>query len=193
MLAEIRRCNMLAQLARNWWILVLRGVAAVIFGCLAFVWPSITLAVLVLFFGAYALVDGIFAIVAALSGRGGHERWWVLLLEGLAGIAAGIMTFFWPAITEVVLLFLIAVWAIATGLVEIIAAVSLRKEMKGEWLLFLSGVASVVFGVLLFARPGAGALAVVWLIGAYALLFGVLMIGFGFRLRTWRQKGETGI
>jgi uncharacterized membrane protein HdeD (DUF308 family) len=184
---------MLAQLARNWWILVLRGITAVIFGCLAFVWPSITLTVLVLFFGAYALVDGVFAIAAALSGRGGHERWWMLLLEGITGVAVGILTFLWPAITEVVLLFLIAAWALVTGFIEIIAAIRLRKEMTGEWLLFLSGVASVIFGVLLFASPGTGALAVVWVIGVYALLFGVLLIGLGFRLRAWQQKGETGI
>jgi uncharacterized membrane protein HdeD (DUF308 family) len=182
----------LAQLARNWWVLALRGLFAVIFGCLAFVWPSITLTVLVLFFGAYALVDGAFAIVAALSGRGEHERWWVLLLEGLAGIAAGIMTFFWPAITEVVLLLLIAAWAIATGLVEIIAAIRLRKELEGEWLLIVSGVVSLVFGVFLFARPGPGALAVVWVIGAYAGIFGVLLIGLAFRLRSWGETGSAG-
>jgi uncharacterized membrane protein HdeD (DUF308 family) len=182
---------MLAQLARNWWILALRGLSAVIFGCLAFLWPSITLAVLVIFFGAYVLVDGVFAIAAALSGRAGHERWWVLMLEGLAGVAAGILTFLWPAISEVVLLLLIAAWAIATGLVEIIAAVRLRRELSGEWFLIIGGVASVVLGVLLFARPEVGALAVVWVIGTYALVFGALLIGLAFRLRSWRADGTS--
>jgi uncharacterized membrane protein HdeD (DUF308 family) len=111
----------------------------------------------------------------------------------MAGIAVGVLTFLWPAITEVVLLLLIAAWAIATGLVEIIAAIRLRKELEGEWLLILSGIASVVFGVFLFARPGIGALAVIWVIGAYAVVFGVLLIGLAFRLRAWGQTDQQGI
>jgi uncharacterized membrane protein HdeD (DUF308 family) len=178
---------MLTQLARNWWVLALRGAIAVLFGLAAFVWPGITLAALVLLFGAYTLVDGVFAVIAALTGRSGHERWWVLLLEGLVGIAVGVLTFIWPAITEFALLYLIAAWAVVTGVIEIIAAIRLREELEGEWLLILGGIASVLLGLILLARPGAGALAVIWMIGAYAIVFGVLLVILAFRLRGWSQ------
>ncbi len=178
-------------LARNWWTLALRGLLAILFGLAAFAWPGITLAVLVLLFGAYALVDGVFAIVAAVRTAERRGHWWVLLLEGLAGITAGILTFLWPGITAFVLLYLIAAWAIVTGVLEIIAAVRLRREIEGEWLLALSGVASVVFGLLLAVFPGAGALAVVWIIGAYALVFGLLLVALGFRLRGRLRSGAA--
>ncbi len=176
---------MVTQLARNWWVLALRGLAAVIFGILAILWPSITITVLVLFFGAYALVDGIFAVFAAITHREGHDRWWVLLLEGLVGIAAGILTFFYPAVTALVLLYFIAAWAILTGILEIMAALRLRREIEGEWLLVVSGILSVLFGVVAVIFPGAGALAVIWLIGAYAIVFGLLLITLGLRVRGW--------
>lgn len=181
---------MINAFARNWWVLALRGLLAVLFGLATFVWPGITLFVLVLLFGAYAFVDGIFALVAAFSDRVGKQRWWVLLLEGLAGIAAGILTFIWPGMTAFVLLYLIAAWAIVTGVLEVMAAIRLRREIEGEWLLALGGIASIVFGVLMAIWPGAGALAVVWLIGSYALVFGLLLIFLAFRLRSWSKGRE---
>ncbi|MCL4301565.1 MAG: HdeD family acid-resistance protein [Anaerolineae bacterium] len=181
---------MIQAVARNWWTLALRGLAAVLFGLATFVWPDITLFVLVLMFGAYAFVDGIFALVAAFSDRAGKQRWWVLLLEGLAGIAAGILTFIWPGMTAFVLLYLIAAWAIVTGVFEVMAAIRLRREIEGEWLLALGGIASIIFGILMVIWPGAGALAVVWLIGSYAFVFGLLMIFLAFRLRSWSKHRE---
>ena len=172
-------------LARNWWALVLRGVAGVIFGVLTFLFPAVTLGGLILLFGAYAIVDGIFNIVAAFSGRTG-QRWWQLGLEGIVSIAAGVVTFAMPGLTALVLLWVIAGWAIVTGVLEIVAAIRLRKHIDNEWWLALSGVASVIFGALLFAMPVAGALAVTLWIGAYAIVFGALLIGLGLRLRRHR-------
>ncbi len=186
---------MTTTLARNWWAIALRGVLAILFGVAAFVWPGITLSVLVLLFGAYAFVDGLFALLAALRQHGdmGSERWWMLLLEGLAGIAAGVLTFIWPGITAVVLLYLIAAWAVITGVLEIIAAIRLRREINNEWLMALAGIASVIFGVLLFLQPGAGALAIVWLIGAYAIVFGILLLFLAFRLRSHGRITSTNV
>jgi uncharacterized membrane protein HdeD (DUF308 family) len=160
----------------------------VLFGIAAFVWPGITLAVLVLLYGAFALVDGSFAIAAVLVGRTRGMPSWALLVEGLAGIAVGAITFFWPGITQLALLFLIAAWAVVTGVFEIVAAVRLRKEIRGEWLLALSGVLSVAVGVALVVNPGAGLLAISWMIGTYAIIFGVLFIVLGFRLRSWLRR-----
>ena len=179
---------MVMVLARNWWALVSRGFFDVLFGITAFVWPGITLAVLVLLYGAFALVDGSFAIAAVLVGRTRGMPSWALLVEGLAGIAVGAITFFWPGITQLALLFLIAAWAVVTGVFEIVAAVRLRKEIRGEWLLALSGVLSVAVGVALVVNPGAGLLAISWMIGTYAIIFGVLFIVLGFRLRSWLRR-----
>jgi uncharacterized membrane protein HdeD (DUF308 family) len=176
------------SLSRNWWALIVRGVAAIAFGVLAMVWPAMTLEILVLLFGAYALVDGILAIVAAIAGHGQPQRWWGLFLEGIAGIAAGVITFVWPGITALVLLFLIAFWAIATGILEFITAIHLHRAAPGEWALALGGILSVLFGVILIAAPGAGALAVVWLIGAYAIAFGLILLTLGFQLRSWTRR-----
>ncbi len=184
---------MVTQLGHNWWALVIRGIAAVIFGVLALVWPGITLGVLVLFFGAYVLVDGIFAVIGALMRRAGHDRWWLMFVEGIVGIIAGILTFLWPGITAFVLLFFIAAWAILTGILEIAAAVRLRREVADDWLLALAGIVSIVFGILMAVFPGAGALAVVWLIGLYAIVFGVLYISLAFRLRGLASVGEQHI
>src|SRR5215510_16341934 len=156
--------TMLVVFKNSWWALVLRGIAAIAFGILAFVWPHITLAALVFLWGAYALVDGVVAIIGGIKSHTENRRWWVLLIEGILSFAAGVFAFFAPGLTALALLFLIAAWAIVTGGFEIGAAIQLRKYIKGEWLLALAGVASVVFGVLLFLNPGAGALAVVWLI-----------------------------
>jgi uncharacterized membrane protein HdeD (DUF308 family) len=174
---------MIGVLARNWWALALRGLLAVLFGLLAFALPGLTLTALVILFGAYALVDGIFALITAVRAAEAHERWWLLVLEGLAGVAAGLITFMWPGITAFVLLVLIGWWAIITGIFEIAAAVRLRKEIRGEWALALGGVASVIFGLVLLFRPGVGALAVIWLIGTYAVVFGLLLLLLAFRLR----------
>jgi uncharacterized membrane protein HdeD (DUF308 family) len=174
---------MVQTLARNWWAVVLRGVAGVLFGLAAFFWPGVTLLVLVALFGAYALVDGIFNVVAAIRGAD-TDRWWLLLISGLLGILVGVWTFFWPDVTALALLYLVAAWAVVTGVLEIVAAVRLRKEIEGEWMLVLSGLLSVLFGVYVAFFPGAGALAIVWIIGAYALVSGVLLIALGFRLRS---------
>jgi uncharacterized membrane protein HdeD (DUF308 family) len=179
---------MVIVLARNWWALVLRGLFAVLFGIMALAWPGITLGALVLLYGAYALADGVFAIAAVMAGRTGGRPWWSLLVEGLVGIAVGIMTFAWPGITALVLLYLIAAWAFVTGIFEIVAAIRLREEIRGEWLLALSGILSILFGLALVVYPGAGALAVVWLIGAYAIAFGALLIALGFRLWSWSRR-----
>ncbi|HTO54732.1 MAG TPA: HdeD family acid-resistance protein [Myxococcota bacterium] len=170
-------------LARGWWLLLLRGLAAVAFGVFALAEPGASLAVLVLLFGSYALVDGVLCTWTAVSGRAHHESWWVLLIEGLLGIGVGVLTFVEPGITALVILFYIAVWAIATGVLEIVAAVRLRKEIQGEWLLALAGVVSISFGVMLMARPGAGALALLWLIASYAIFFGTVLVVLAFRAR----------
>jgi uncharacterized membrane protein HdeD (DUF308 family) len=180
---------MLHTLSHNWWTLVLRGLAAVIFGVLAFVWPGITFRVLVLFFGAYALWDGVFALLGAFRTKG--ERRLALILEGLVGVAAGLVTFFWPGAATFAVLIIIAAWAIVTGIFEIIAAIRLREEIEGEWFLLLGGVLSVLFGIALAIWPVAGLVAVTWMIGSYAVVFGILLSVLGFRLRNWSGKGPT--
>jgi uncharacterized membrane protein HdeD (DUF308 family) len=170
-------------LRRSWWLLLLRGIAAIAFGVLTWVQPAVSLAALVLLFGAYSLVDGVFGSWAAIAGRKDHEQWWVLLIWGLTGIGIGILTFLAPGITALALLFYIAAWAIATGVLEIVTAIRLRKEIQGEWMLILAGLASVVFGFLLLVQPGAGALAVLWLIATYAIVFGVLLVLLAFKAR----------
>ena len=174
--------SLLHGLASNWWLEVLRGVAAIIFGILAFAWPGITLLTLVLFWGAFALVDGVLALAAAVMGGNPAPRWW-LAIVGVAGVVAGILTFVWPGITALVLLVFIAAWAIVLGVFEIVGAIRLRKEIEGEWFLILNGVLSVLFGVVLLWRPGVGALAVIWIIGAYAIILGVIYVAFGLKLR----------
>jgi uncharacterized membrane protein HdeD (DUF308 family) len=177
-------------LARNWWAIALRGLAGIIFGVLAFVVPGVTLAVLVLLFGAYALVDGIFNVMAALSGRSGRQAWWMLLLEGVVSVAAGLVAFFMPGLTALALVYVISAWAFVTGVLEIVAAIRLRKVIRNEWWLALGGVVSIIFAVFLAVAPGAGALALVFWIGAYALVFGVFLVALGVRLR--RRHREAG-
>lgn len=175
---------MLHTLAKYWWALALRGLVAVLFGLLTFILPGITLVTLVLLFGAYALVDGIFNVIAFFRVAAHH---WALLIEGIIGIIAGILTFAWPAITAIVLLYLIAFWAIFTGAFEIVAGIRLRKAIRNEWLLLMIGVFSLLFGILILFAPGAGALAIVLWIGAYAIVFGVGLIALAFRLRGHRH------
>jgi uncharacterized membrane protein HdeD (DUF308 family) len=182
--------TMLEHLGRNWSWIVLRGVAAVLFGVLAFVLPGITLAVLVIVWGAYALADGILSLIAAYRVRDQGKPFWSLVIVGLLGIAAGIVTFIWPGMTALLLLIFIAAWAIVMGIFQIIAAIRLRKEIQNEWLLGLSGVLSVLFGIIMFVQPGAGALAVIWVIAAYAIVFGALLIWLGLRLKK-RSESRT--
>jgi uncharacterized membrane protein HdeD (DUF308 family) len=175
---------MLLVFSGSWWGMALRGLAAIIFGLLAFLWPGITLTVLVFLFGAYALVDGVFAIAAGVRASKDNKRWWLLLIEGILSVLAGVLAFVVPGITALILLGLIAGWALLTGVIEIVAAIQMRKHITGEWLLVLSGILSVLFGIMLLLNPGAGALAVVWIIGAYAIVFGVLLLALGYRLRS---------
>jgi uncharacterized membrane protein HdeD (DUF308 family) len=183
---------MLGLMARHWWLILLRGLFAVLFGVLALIWPGITLITLVILYGAYALVDGITAIAAAIRAAEHQMQWWSLLLRGIVGIAAGIVAFVWPGLTALVLLFIIAFWAIATGVMEIVAAIRLREAIANEWLLGLGGLISILFGVLLIVNPGAGALSVVWLIGAFALIFGIMQIALAFRLRGIHDRLSGG-
>lgn len=190
---------MIRFLARNWRALALRGLWAILFGLVALVWPRVTLLALVVMFGAFVLIDGIFALVAVIRATERPARWWTVLIEGLAGIGVGVLTFVWPNITALVLLYLIAAWAMITGVFRIMAAIRLRfdrltterREITGEWLLILSGAVSALFGLLLAAFPGAGAVAVAWLIGIFALLFGALSLALAFRLRRWLRHTEA--
>ena len=175
-------------LHRNWWALLLRGLAAIAFGVLTWIQPAISVAALVLLFGAYVLADGVLGVWTAISGRKDHDDWWVVLLWGLLGIGVGVLTLLEPGLTALALLFYIAAWAIATGVLEILVAIRLRKVIKGEWWLVLGGLVSVLFGAMLMARPGAGVLTVVWLIAIYAVFFGVLMVMLALRVRSFGQR-----
>jgi len=180
-------------LARDWWSFLLRGVIAVLVGIVTFLAPGFTLGALVILFGAYALVDGVLSIVAAWRASRSHEHWGMLLLEGVAGILAAVVTMAWPAITAVALVFVVAAWAIVTGVLEVVAAVRLRKYITGEWLLALGGIASILFGFLITIAPAAGALVIALWIGVYAFVFGIALIALGFRLRKWtREHHDAG-
>lgn len=174
---------MLTLLRENWWLLTLRGVVGILFGLGTFLVPGITLAVLVAMFGAYAFVDGAFSLASVMRhGRKG-ARSGAVIFRGIVGIMTGIATWFWPGMTVLALILMIATWAIITGAAEVAAAIRLRSEIEGEWLLGLSGLASMAFGVALFLRPAAGGLAVLWLIGAYAFALGLLLIMLSISLR----------
>jgi len=176
----------------NWWLLALRGLVAVLFGVLAFVWPGATLITLVWLFGAFALVNGLLSLILAAKAPKGYPRIGSLILGGLLGILAGLLTFVMPGITALGLLMLIAAWAIVTGIMEVVAAIRLRKIIANEWLLILAGIASVAFGVILFLQPAAGALALIWWIGAWALIFGILLVVLAFRMRNWKGFVAVG-
>jgi uncharacterized membrane protein HdeD (DUF308 family) len=172
----------------NWWALALRGIVAIIFGLIAFFVPGVTLYALALIFGAYALIDGIVSLIAAVRSARHGEHWWALLFEGIVGLGAGAAVLIWPLLSLVVLVYLIAAWAVITGIFEIAAAVRLRHHVAGEWLLAVVGILSVAFGVLLFAAPGPGAVVLAWWLGAYVFVFGILLLGLAFRLR--RHPGD---
>jgi uncharacterized membrane protein HdeD (DUF308 family) len=174
--------------SHNWWALLLRGLVAITFGALALLMPMVSVRFLVLLFGSFVLVDGMLGIWLAIAGRKQYSDWIALFMWGLAGLGVGIMTFAKPGITTMVLLWFMAIWAITTGVLEIVVAIRLRKEIKGEWLLILGGLLSVAFGVLLMTQPGAGALAMIWLIGAYAVVFGLLLLILAFKMRRFIRQ-----
>jgi uncharacterized membrane protein HdeD (DUF308 family) len=181
---------MIEMLARRWWLVLIRGMAAVLFGVLCFARPFASLAALVIVYGCWAIVDGAFNLGSAVRSARGGRSWGWLVFEGVVGIAVGVLAILWPGITALALLWVIAAWMVITGIAELAAAIALRKFIRGELLLALAGVLSVVAGVLLVRHPGVGALAVVFWIGAYAVLFGLLLIGLAFRLRSWGRTPE---
>ncbi len=180
---------MVSALSRNWWLVLLRGVLAILFGILAFVWPGITWLTLIIIFGVYAIVDGAVAVVTGLSRTQESPRWWHFLLEGLISIAAGVVALILPELATLVLIYILASWAVITGILEVAAAIRLRNEINNEWLLGLGGLISIVLGVFLFLEPVAGSLVIIWTIAAYALIFGILLVILGIRLRSWRTPG----
>ena len=182
---------MIETLKRHWWVPVLRGIAAIVFGVIAFTHPVMAIATLVLFFGAWVLIDGIFRIFGAIKHRGSDSDWAWQLVIGLIGIIVGLLTFHAPQVTALALVVYIAAWALMIGASEIVMAVKLRHEIKGEWLLILMGLASIVFAVLLLWNPVAGAAAVIWLIAWYAVVLGILAIFFGFRLRSLKTLAPS--
>jgi uncharacterized membrane protein HdeD (DUF308 family) len=180
------------ELSQAWWVILVRGVVAVLFGLLALVWPGLTLLALILLFGIYAIIDGVMSFARAFT-AGRHGQSWVWpVIGGIISVAAGIIAFVWPGETALILVFIIAAWALLTGIVEIVSGIALRREITDEWLLILGGVISVIFGVLVFLRPGAGALAIVWLIGFFAIVLGVQRVAFAFRVRDWTQRIVPG-
>ena len=179
---------MRVELASEWWTIALRGAMAILFGLIALAWPGVALGALALLFGVYALVDGGFAMWSAIRvGRMG-KRWWPMALEGIAGIVVGLIAIVWPAMTALTLVAFIGAWAIITGVAEIVAAVRLRREIENEWLLGLAGGLSILFGLFAIASPAATAVALVWVVGVYAILFGITLVALGLKLRSWRPE-----
>jgi uncharacterized membrane protein HdeD (DUF308 family) len=173
---------------RNWWMLALRGVFAVIFGLIALFAPRIALLAFIYVFAAYALIDGIVAVVIAIQERGSLSRWGWVLFEGIISILAGIVAIVYPGLTALVLLYIVAFWAIVTGILEIVAAFAIRGFAAREWALGLAGILSIIFGIILFVFPGAGLLSILWLVGIYAIIFGILFIVRAFQLRSWASS-----
>ena len=173
---------LLHSLAKHWWVLALRGIAAIVFGVLAFAWPGITVVSLVILYGAYAFVDGVFSIFAAIGGGTPAPRWW-LAVVGILGVLAGLIAFANPVLVGIYLLWFIGAWALVSGVMEIIGAIRLRKEIDNEWMLILHGVISVLFGILMLVEPLTAALALIWVIGAYAIAAGLIMIALAFKLK----------
>lgn len=184
---------MFGNITRNWWTFALRGVVAVIFGVTALIWPEQMMQALVLVFGVYALVDGTLTIATGIASVRYFKRWWALLLEGISGILIGMLAFFLPDVTALALVYFIAAWALITGIFEIVTALQLRREIAGEWRLILSGLLSISLSVLLFVFPIVGKVSLVWLIGIYAIFFGITMIILAFRLRSLWRKFENVI
>ena len=181
-------------LAHNWWSLVVRGTIAIVFGVVTFLWPALTFGALVFLFAGYALVDGVVSIAGVVRAERAHERWGALLFEGIVGILTAVVTVFWPAITALALVYIVAFWAIFTGVGEILAAFRLRRRVAGEVLLLIAGLLSCAFGCLLVFAPLAGAIVLALWLGAYMLVFGIVLLALGFRLRSWshRSLGPSG-
>ena len=180
---------LLRHMAEYWWLVLLRGIAAVVFGLLALFMPAVAGLSLVFLWGAYTLADGILSLWAGIVGSGAAtgSRWW-LAITGALGIAAGLIAFFAPGLTAGILLIFIAIWAIIIGVMAIIGAIQLRKEIEGEWLLILSGAIAILFGILMFTRPASAALAVVWMIATFAIIFGIDLLMLAFKLRGYRNR-----
>jgi uncharacterized membrane protein HdeD (DUF308 family) len=168
-----------------WWALALRALAAILFGIIAIILPGPTLAAIVIVFGIYAIADGVLAIIAAVQGIRKKERWGPMLFQGVVGIIAGAIAVFWPGIGALALTYLVAGWALVTGAFEIAAAIRLRKIITGEWMLFVAGLLSIILAALVAFFPGAGALTLVWWLGAYAFAYGVVSLVLAFRVRKW--------
>ena len=181
---------MIEMVVNKWWVFLLRGLAAIVFGVLAVVWPRITIQVLLILFGTYVLLDGIFSLVAGIVSIRLNKQWWEMIISGVLGIAIGVLTFVWPNITGLVLLYFIAAWAVVIGIMDILIAIQLRREIEGERFMFLDGIFSLVIGVLLFFFPGTGALAAAWLIGLFAVAVGIIFIILSLRLRKFARNLE---
>ena len=179
------------ELARWWWTFVLRGILAIAFGVLAFFAPGLGIAVLVGLFAAWALIDGATNLVAGIRSRGRDRSWWLAILEGIVGIADGVIALLFPVYAAGALVLIIGVWAIITGLLEIVAAIRLREQITGELWMGLAGLASILYGVVLFLFPGVGVLSLVWLIGGFAIVFGVFLVALGWRLRRINELAKT--
>jgi uncharacterized membrane protein HdeD (DUF308 family) len=179
------------HLGKSWWALALRGLVAILFGLTALFWPGLILAVLIVLFGAYALVDGLLAVVAAFRSSGRGMRRPLLLIDGAIGILFGILTLFWPGLTALALLYIIAFWTILSGITRIAMAIMLRREIENEWSIALSGVLSVILGIVLILLPGAGLLAYAWLIGVLALAVGIALIYYAFGVRVRQMSGSS--
>jgi uncharacterized membrane protein HdeD (DUF308 family) len=174
---------MLGLVARDWWVFALRGFAAIVFGILAFIWPETTLTALVLLFGAYVLVDGVSLLIALARGDAlARKHAWAVGIMGVLGIVAGVVTFMAPGLTALSLLYLVAMWAVAMGTFQVIAAIQLRREIDNEFWMAIGGVASIVFGVLLVVFPSEGLISLVWLVGIWSIVFGVSSLGLAYRL-----------
>ncbi len=182
---------MIAELSKNWWLFLVRGLIAIAFGVLAIVWPAQVWLALVLMFGVYALLDGILTTVAGVEFRPIFPHWWAVVLEGVVGIVIGMLTFIWPGQVGHVLFYLIATWAILTGILEIVAAIRFRLIIPGEWSMILAGVLSILFGAMLFFFPSAGLVGMVWAIGVYAVAFGITQFVFASRLHDLKKAIEA--
>jgi uncharacterized membrane protein HdeD (DUF308 family) len=181
------------NLTRNWWLVALRGLLAILFGAAAFIWPGLTWLVLILMFGVYAILDGIFAMVSGVSQSRYSPRWWVFLVEGFISLIAGVIVLLQPGLAGFALVIVIAVWAVLTGIMEIIAAIRLRREIRNEWMLGFGGFLSIMLGLLMLFQPAAGGLVITLMVGAYALIFGMLLLALSFRLRSFHRRPGSGM
>ncbi len=182
---------MINYLHQSRWLIALRGIIAIVFGVLALLWPGLTALTLVLWLGIYLLIDGVLAIITGIRHRADNDRWWVLLLEGIVGIVAAIYIFLFPQPATLAVLLVIAAWAIVTGVLEIVFAIRMRREIHNEWMIALTGVVSILFGIIILLNPAAGLMGIVWAIGAYAILFGILMLILAITARRLGQRNLT--